>query len=208
VEDLDGLAAALGDDALGFALRSLVAAYRTRSLASEVEIAAGRVHSLVAAIKGFTYMDQSQVPKPVAIGKGLADTLAVHGAKARAKSVQVSLHVADGLPEVHGLGGELNQVWSNLIDNAIDAVPESGHVDVTAGTQPGWVVVTVSDDGPGIPAEIVGRIFDPFFTTKPQGAGTGLGLDIARRIVRQHEGELEVESRPGRTEFRVLLPRA
>jgi len=116
--------------------------------------------------------------------------------------------VADGLPEVHGLGGELNQVWSNLIDNAIDAVPESGHVDVTAGTQPGWVVVTVSDDGPGIPAEIVGRIFDPFFTTKPQGAGTGLGLDIARRIVRQHEGELEVESRPGRTEFRVLLPRA
>ena len=208
VEDLDGLAAALGDDALGFALRSLVAAYRTRSLASEVEIAAGRVHSLVAAIKGFTYMDQSQVPKPVAIGKGLADTLAVHGAKARAKSVQVSLHVADDLPLVDGLGGELNQVWSNLIDNAIDAVPESGHVDVRASVQPGWVVVAVTDDGPGIPAEIVERIFDPFFTTKPQGSGTGLGLDIARRIVRQHDGELEVESHPGRTQFRVLLPRA
>jgi signal transduction histidine kinase len=183
-----------------------VAGYRTRTLASEVESAAKRIHDLVAAIKGFTYMDQSRTPRPVEIGKGLADTMEVLGAKARGKSVEVSLHVADDLPTVEALGGELNQVWDNLISNAIDAVPESGHIEVTAVGQPKWVVVTVVDDGPGIPAGIMERIFDPFFTTKPMGSGTGLGLDMARRIVREHEGQLEVESRPGRTEFRVLLP--
>jgi signal transduction histidine kinase len=206
VEQLDGLAASLGDEALGFALRSLVAGFRTRTLCSEVESAAKRIHKLVAAIKGFSYMDQSRVPKPVDIGRGLTDTLAVLGAKARGKSVAVSLDVADDLPMVEGLGGELNQVWENLISNAIDAVPESGRIVVKAVGQPKAVVVSVVDDGPGIPAEILERIFEPFFTTKPMGSGTGLGLDIARRIVREHEGQLEVESRPGRTEFRVTLP--
>jgi signal transduction histidine kinase len=142
----------------------------------------------------------------VAIGKGLADTLTVLGAKARGKSVTVSLRVPDDLPNVEGLGGELNQVWQNLIANAIDAAPESGHIEVTAVRQPKWIVVRVVDDGPGIPAGIIERIFEPFFTTKPMGSGTGLGLDIARRIVREHEGQLEVESRPGHTEFRVMLP--
>ena len=208
VADLDRLASTLGDDALGFALRSLAAGQRTRALASEVEIAAGRIHSLVAAIKGFTYMDQSNVPKPVAIGQGLSDTMAVLGAKARGKSVTVTIDVARDLPPVDGLGGELNQVWANLIDNAIDAAPESGHVEVIAASEPNTVVVTVADDGPGITPELVERIFDPFFTTKPVGSGTGLGLDIARRIVRQHDGSIEVNSRPGRTEFRVILPRA
>ena len=206
VDQLEQLARTLGDEALGFALRSLVAGYRTRTLASEVESAAKRIHNLVAAIKGFTYMDQSRVPKPVKIGQGLSDTLTMLGAKARAKSVTVDLHVPADLPWVEGLGGELNEVWQNLISNAIDAVPESGHIEVTAVGQPRGVVVTVVDDGPGIPDTIMARIFDPFFTTKPMGSGTGLGLDIARRIVREHEGQLEVESRPGRTEFRVMLP--
>src|SRR6185369_8878049 len=149
VDDLDRLASTLGDDALGFAIRSLAAGQRTRALASEVEIAAGRIHSLVAAIKGFTYMDQSNVPKPVAIGQGLSDTMAVLGAKARGKSVTVTIDVPRDLPTVDGLGGELNQVWANLIDNAIDAAPESGHVEVIAASQPSAVVVTVADDGPG-----------------------------------------------------------
>ena len=208
VEELDLLARTLGDDALGFALRSLAAGQRTRSLASEVEIAARRIHELVAAIKGFTYMDQSNVPKPVAIGQGLKDTMMVLGAKARGKSVSVTLQVAADLPPVDGLGGELNQVWENLISNAIDAAPESGHVEVTAVARPDAVVVTFTDDGPGVPAELMEKIFEPFFTTKPQGSGTGLGLDIARRIVRQHDGQLELESKPGRTAFRVILPRS
>jgi len=203
---LDRLAAALGDDALEFALRSLGASHRTRVLSSEVEAAASRIHSLVAAIKGFTYMDQTNIPLPVSIGQGLADTMAVLAGKARAKSVTVSVRVPDDLPKVEGFGGELNQVWANLIDNAIDAAPPSGRVEVTATRRDGSVIVRVVDDGPGVPAEAMSRIFDPFFTTKPQGQGTGLGLDIARRLVRQHDGQIEVESRPGHTEFRVILP--
>jgi signal transduction histidine kinase len=110
------------------------------------------------------------------------------------------------LPAVEGFGGELNQVWSNLISNAIDAVPEGGSVEVTARREADSVVVRVVDDGPGIPAEVRERIFEPFFTTKPTGDGTGLGLAIARSLIGQHEGEIAVDSRPGRTEFRVTLP--
>jgi signal transduction histidine kinase len=100
----------------------------------------------------------------------------------------------------------LNQVWQNLIDNALDAVPESGHVTVTASRGDQSVIVQVVDDGPGIPPEVRDRIFDPFFTTKAIGEGTGLGLDIVQRLVRRHGGEIEVQSQPGRTEFRVTLP--
>jgi signal transduction histidine kinase len=151
-------------------------------------------------------MDQSSDPTPVHLGRGLADTIAVLGGKARRKSVTLSLHVEDELPQIEGFGGDLNQVWGNLIDNAIDAVPESGRVDVTASRRGDKVVVRVVDDGPGIAEEKVGRIFEPFFTTKPQGEGTGLGLDTARRLVLLHRGQIDVDSRPGRTEFRVILP--
>ena len=169
----------------------------TYQLASEIEAAASRIHNLVAAVKGFTYMDQATMPKPVDVGQGLADTLAVLNAKARGKSVGVSLDVEADLPRIPGFGGELNQVWANLVDNALDAA--KGRVAVAAGRQGHSVVVRVVDDGPGLPPEIRERIFDPFFTTKPVGQGTGLGLDIARRIVRRHHGEIEVDSRPGRT---------
>ena len=151
-------------------------------------------------------MDQANVSKPVAIGKGLADTMAVLGGKARAKSLTVTVRVPEDLPEVQGFGGDLNQVWANLIDNAIEAAPDSGRVDVSAAAHGNSIIVCVVDDGPGVPQELIERIFDPFFTTKPVGQGTGLGLDIARRLVRQHDGQVEVESRPGRTEFRVILP--
>jgi signal transduction histidine kinase len=208
VEHLDRLAGALDDDSLGFALRSIGASCRTRLLALEVEAAARRIHKLVAAIKGFTYMDQSTDPVPVTLGQGLSDTISVLGGKARRKSVTVTLQIPEDLPPVQGFGGDLNQVWMNLIDNAIDAVPESGRVEVSAACRDDSVVVRVVDDGPGIPEEQRERIFEPFFTTKPQGQGTGLGLDIARRLVEEHEGQIEVDSRPGRTEFRVILPRA
>ena len=113
-----------------------------------------------------------------------------------------------GLPRVRGFAGELNQIWANLIDNALDAVAESGRVEVMANREHQHVVVRVIDNGAGIPAQIRERIFDPFFTTKPMGQGTGLGLDIVRRLVRHNDGEISVESQPGRTEFRVALPLA
>jgi signal transduction histidine kinase len=125
--------------------------------------------------------------------------------KARASAVEVTVAVAPGLPTVEGYGGELNQVWANLLDNAIDAAPK-GHVRIEATAAEGKVCVRVIDDGAGIPQDILNRIFDPFFTTKDVGKGTGLGLDIARRIVRHHNGAIDVSTSPSGTEFRVTLP--
>jgi signal transduction histidine kinase len=206
LELLDELAAAVDGDQLRASLRWLAAGCTVRVLARDVERAASRVHELVSAVKGFTYMDRAPSPEPVDIGKGLTDTLAVLGAKARAKSASLTVDAPAGLPRVRGFGGELNQVWANLIDNALDAVGEGGRVMVTARAAGATVVVRVTDDGPGIPAEVKSRIFDPFFTTKPVGKGTGLGLDIVRRLVDRNGGAIEVDSEPGRTEFRVALP--
>ena len=204
LDALDQLAGALDREALRATLPWLMAGCATSRLVSEIEASASKIHNLVAAVKSFTYMDQATMPKPVDVGRGLADTLAVLNAKARGKSVSVSLDVEPDLPRVPGFGGELNQVWANLVDNDLDAA--AGHVKVAASRQGQSIAVRVVDDGPGLPAEIRERIFDPFFTTKPVGQGTGLGLDIARRIVRKHQGEIEVDSRPGHTEFRVTLP--
>ena len=203
---LDELAGMLHSEKLVAALRWVAAGCTLRGLARDIERAASRVHTLVSAVKGFTYMDHASVPEPVDVAKGLTDTLALLAAKARGKAASVMVEVPADLPRVRGFGGELNQVWANLIDNALDAVPDGGRVVVTARADGSRVVVRVTDDGPGIPAEVRSRIFDPFFTTKPVGKGTGLGLDIVRRLVDQNEGAIEVESVPGRTEFRVALP--
>jgi signal transduction histidine kinase len=132
--------------------------------------------------------------------------VAVLNAKAREKAAAVKLDLESRLPKVRGFAGELNQVWGNLIDNALDAIAHGGRVEVLAAREDHKVVVRILDDGPGIPDAIRQRIFDPFFTTKPQGMGTGLGLDIVRRLVNHNDGTIEFESRPGRTEFRVRLP--
>jgi signal transduction histidine kinase len=201
------LAAVLPRGLLGEALRSIAAWHAARALAADVRRAAARIDELVSAIKRFTWMDRPSVAEPSHLGQPLSDTVTVLGAKARDKSVDVALEVAPDLPLVAAYGAELSQVWANLLENALDAVHEGGRVVVTA--QPGQrdtVVVSVTDDGPGIPDDIKPRIFDPFFTTKPVGDGTGLGLDVARRIVRRHNGSIDVQSRPGHTEFRVILP--
>jgi len=208
MEGLENLAQTLDKTTLNAALRWIATGCSVRGLALEIERAAFRISELVTAVKGFTYMDQATVPQPVDVGEGLLNTLAVLKSKARAKSVSVSVNIAENLPKIDGFGGELNQVWVNLIDNAIDAVAESGHVEVSAMCEGQTVVVSVVDDGPGIPEEVRRRIFDPFFTTKPVGQGTGLGLDITRRLVRRHNGDIELETKPGRTEFRVSLPLA
>src|SRR5262249_4295352 len=177
-----------------------------RTLASEIQDAATRVSGLVTAIKGFTHMDQASVAEPVDLLQGLTNTIVVLRSKARAKSATVVIDAEPGLPNVRGFAGELNQIFANLIDNALDAIPESGRVEVRANREREQVVVRVVDNGSGIPDEIRERIFDPFFTTKPVGQGTGLGLDIVSRLVLRHRGEIEVDCRPGRTQFSVTLP--
>jgi signal transduction histidine kinase len=205
-EMLDRVASSVPGPAFNAALRWLAAGCAAGRLTAEIQEASSRIYGLVGAIKGFTEMDRESVPEPVELGRGLADTLVVLRAKAKGKLVGLSLNVEEGLPCVNGFGGELNQVWANLIDNALDAVSEGGRVEVSAARQGDTVVVRVVDDGGGVPPEVRDRIFDPFFSTKPPGKGTGLGLDIVRRLVQRHSGEIELDSGPGRTEFRVKLP--
>jgi signal transduction histidine kinase len=205
-EALDQLAQVVNGDVLDAVLRWSAATCSIRKLAEEIQDAATSISGLVSAIKGFTHMDQAKVPAPVDLIEGVSNTVAVLKSTARAKSAAVVIDMEAGLPRVRGFAGELNQIWANLIDNALDAVSGSGRVELLANREQQRVVVRVIDNGSGIPPEIRDRIFDPFFTTKPMGQGTGLGLDIVRRLVRHNDGEIAVESRPGRTEFRVVLP--
>ena len=206
VEALNELAGHLEGDALDAALDWVAAGCAVRSLAEVSVQAAKRISELVASMKRLTYMDQAPVPAPLDLELGIQDTLKVLGNKARAKAVSVQVQIEPELPTVTAMGGELNQVWMILIDNALDAVEEGGKIVVTAQPEGIWMVVRVIDDGPGIGPEIQHRIFDPFFTTKGPGDGTGLGLEVARTRVRGHGGDIEFDSRPGRTEFRVALP--
>jgi signal transduction histidine kinase len=208
LESLDALANAVEGPELNAVLQWVAAGCSARGLAAEIQEAAMRISGLVMAIKGFTHMDQARIAEPVDLTLSLDNTVAVLRAKARAKSVAVEIHVEPGLPRARGFAGELNQIWANLIDNALDAVADSGNVKILANREHQRVVVRVVDNGTGIPEQIRASIFDPFFTTKPMGQGTGLGLDIVRRLVRHNDGEISVESQPGRTEFRVALPLA
>ena len=206
IEAIDTLAATVDPAVLNAAIKWMAAGCNVRTLASDIEAAATRIHDLVASVKGFTYMDHAPTPEPVDIRQGIADTLIMLGAKTREKSVRIELQLPDDLPRANAVGAELNQVWMNLIDNALDAVAVKGCVTVTAARELNRVVVRIIDNGPGIPPEIASRMFEPFFTTKGVGKGTGLGLDIARRILTKQEGEIAVESAPGRTVFEVRLP--
>ena len=203
---LDTISRSIDGQGLNTALHWIAAECTARRLTFEIQQASSRICELVNAVKGFTQMDRATVPEPVDIGRGLKNTLAVLGSKAKAKSVAISVSLEEDLPAVHGFGGELNQVWSNLIDNALDAVDKGGKIEVAARSERNHVAISIMDNGPGIPKELRDRIFDPFFTTKPVGKGTGLGLDIVRRLIQRHNGQIELESTPGRTEFRVTLP--
>jgi len=205
---LDRLAAAVSGPPLGAALRWAAAECSVRVIASEIQESATRISGLVVAVRGFTHMDQATVAEPVDLKTSLGNTVAVLKAKARSKSVAVTVEVEPDLPRVRGFVGELNQIWANLIDNALDAVPDSGRVEVTANRERQRVVVRVVDNGAGIPPEVRAHLFEPFFTTKPVGKGTGLGLDIVKRLVTHNDAEIEVETAPGRTEFRVSIPLA
>jgi signal transduction histidine kinase len=206
LENLDLLERSLPPGTLDVGLRWIATGCAVRALARDIEKSTKRIHELVSSVKRFSYMDRSLAMGPVDLAQGLADTLAVLRSKAREKSLNVELDVQADLPSLTANGGELNQVWLNLIDNALAASPEGGTVQIQARGEPDWIVVRIVDQGAGVPQSIKDRIFDPFFTTKPPGQGTGQGLDIARRLVRQHGGEIEVRSEPGRTEFSVRLP--
>ena len=164
--------------------------------------------SLVGAVKSYAYMDRGDVVE-VDLHEGLETTLIVLGHRLKHTAIEVVRDYDRSLPKLTVRGSELNQVWTNLLENAIDALGESGTITITTRLDGDCATVDVADDGPGIPAEIRERVFDSFFTTKEIGSGTGLGLATAYRIVvDRHDGALTVESAPGRTVFHVRLPLA
>jgi signal transduction histidine kinase len=174
-------------------------------MTAEIHSAAGRISEIVKALKSYSYLDQAPM-QMVDLHRGIDDTLLILRSKLR-EDIHIVRQYAKDLPQIFAHGSELNQVWTNLVDNAIDALPEGGQITIRTLWNQDWVVVEIEDSGTGIPVEIQDRIFDPFFTTKPVGKGTGLGLDIAYNIVvHKHHGDLKVTSVPGKTCFEVWLP--
>lgn len=175
-----------------------------RSLLREVEESTGRIGDLVKSMKSYTYMDRGPLQE-VDIHDGINSTLTI--LKHKMKNAKLETRFAPNLPLIQARGSELNQVWTNLIDNAIHATKGAGRITITTRSENSHIVVEITDDGTGIPKEIQNRIFEPFFTTKGVGSGTGLGLVISHRIVADgHGGEIEFESQPGNTIFKVRLP--
>ena len=188
------------------ALVRIAASLEIASLLQEIESSTSRISDLVGAIKEYTFMDQSPVQN-VDIVKSLETTLTIMNHKLK-RGVTVQRDYQPVPLLVNSFGSELNQVWTNLIDNAIDAMNGKGELRVRTYRDDGCVVVEIADNGPGISAEIKSHIFEPFFTTKGVGEGTGLGLDTVQRIVKKHKGNIQVTSKPGDTRFQVFLPLA
>ena len=207
-EDLDRIAEAVPEEAVPAVLAWVEGSLAGHAMLGEIAAASGRISELVQSVKSYSHMDQGTARQPTDVREGLDSTLTMLGYKFKRKSIDLAKDYPDDLPTIEAFGGELNQVWTNLIVNAIDAVGEGGEIRIAAREEPEMetVAVTITDDGPGVPEEIQARIFEPFFTTKDVGEGTGLGLDIAGRIVRQHGGEITLKSEPGQTSFTVRLP--
>jgi signal transduction histidine kinase len=177
----------------------------TLGLLSEVQQATGRISQIVQAMKSYTYLDQAPLLE-VDVHEGLENTLVIMQHKLK-KGVTVKREYSPDLPRIEAYASELNQVWTNIIDNAVDAMDGRGEIILRTYNKDNDVVVEIIDNGPGIPPEIQSRIYDPFFTTKPPGKGTGLGLHISHDIIaNRHRGLLLVESKPGETKFKIVLP--
>lgn len=205
-DDVDAVFSTFGPGRAKDILELVASSHALAAGLHEVEESASRMSAIVSALKSYSYLDRG-ARQTVDVRRGIEDTLLI--LRPKLAGVTVRRELPADLPSVEGHGGELNQVWTNLIDNAADAV--AGRPDPTivvrASAVDGSLVVEVADNGGGIPAGVIERIFDPFFTTKPPGQGTGLGLDISRSIiVNGHGGDMTVESEPGRTVFRVTLP--
>jgi len=203
-QELMVLAAKLPDEALRFAFGWLEARLSLNSLLNEVDGSTTRIAELVKAVKSYSHMDKSPMQE-VDVHEGIESTLTMLGHKL--KNVSVTRKFDRAVPRIMAYGGELNQVWTNLIDNAIDAVKGTGNICIATFLDDDQVMVEIADNGSGIPPEVQAHIFEPFYTTKAVGSGTGLGLVISNRIVAdRHGGEIEFESHPGETRFKVRLP--
>jgi len=203
---LDRIAEEVGAEALHDVLLRINYSLVAARMVEEIGQGATRISDLVGAVKQYTYMDQG-AEQEIDIHTGIESTLTILAYKLRGKSIEVDREFDRSLPRICAFGAELNQVWTNLIANAIDAMPEGGRLRIRTSQDLHDVIVEIEDNGSGIPADVLPHIFEPFFTTKGVGEGTGLGLDTALRVVKKHRGEIRVESKPGSTKFRVGIPK-
>lgn len=182
--------------------------FTTERLVGEIEEASKRINDLVTSIKSYTHMDQAPEKQRADIRVGIRNTLTMLNHKIKKGKVKLVETFQSDLPQPKVFVSELNQVWTNLIDNALDALEgqEDAQIEIRTRKEGQFVKIDLVDNGPGIPEDLQGKIFDPFFTTKPVGKGTGLGLDVVRQIIAQHNGSIDVDSVPGRTAFSVCLP--
>jgi signal transduction histidine kinase len=201
---MEALRATIGENVIGDALQRVSSLITLFGLIHEIDNSTKRIADLVGAIKRYSYMDQAAMQE-VDLREDLENTLKIFGHWLK-KGITVKREFANDVPRVCAYGSELNQVWTNLIDNAIDAMNGNGELLVRTCRELDSVVVDIGDNGPGVPANIQSRIFEPFFTTKTVGEGTGLGLDTAVRIVHKHHGRIDLKSQPGNTRFTVRLP--
>jgi len=201
---LEKLGARFRDEVLCHILSRVVASVGAERLTREVEVSTGRISELVRAIKEYTYMDQAP-EQLVDVHRGIENTLTMLKFRLK-RGVEVKREFAPDLPRIFARGSELNQVWTNLIDNAVDAMGGKGELIIRTSREFDFLLVEIIDSGSGIPDSVKPHLFEPFFTTKGVGEGTGMGLDAVYRIVRSHRGEVTFESRPGRTNFQVRLP--
>jgi signal transduction histidine kinase len=201
---LESLAAHVGDVVLSDALIRIASILTISRLIREIEVSSKRISELVRAIKEYSYMDQPAMQE-IDLHQGLENTLTILHHRLKG-GINVLREYAEGLPRICAFGGELNQIWTNLISNAIEAMQGKGELRVRTTRDLDRVLVEIGDNGPGISPEVLPHIFDPFFTTKGVGEGTGLGLDTVCRIIRNHHGEIRVSSHPGDTRFQVYLP--
>ena len=200
---LDEFAKRCPDEVLAPALATFATGLRVERMAETIVSSTVRIFDLISAIKDYSYMDQAPI-QDVNLPQSLENTLSMLGS--RLTGIHVEMDFDPELPSIHAYGGELNQVWTALIENAIDAMPAGGSLTLKTKLQGQMAMVEVWDSGPGIAPELQTRIFEPFFTTKAPGSGLGLGLDTAQRIVSKHSGFLRVESKAGATCFQVRLP--
>ncbi|MDP4220632.1 MAG: ATP-binding protein [Bacteroidota bacterium] len=204
--DLENLRAELNKDAFFDLLRWLENILISGRLLKDLADASGRISRLVGAIKSHVHMDRTNDVQRTSLQTDIENTLSLMGYKLRDKNIVVKKNYCQDMPMVEAFVGELNQVWTNLIDNAIDALEKNGELTIETSFDKKNATVRIIDNGAGIPKDIQSRIFDPFFTTKKVGQGTGIGLDIVKRIVNKHHGEIKVHSVPGKTEFVTCIP--
>jgi len=179
----------------------------TERMVTEIQDASSRISGLIGSIKSYTHMDKTTDRQPVNIHEGIKNTIVMLKHKIKKNQIKIVKDINPDLPKVSAFPGELNQVWTNIIDNAIDAMEEGGGTLTIRTDMDGHCVkVQIEDSGKGIPEEIKSKIFDPFFTTKSLGEGTGLGLDVVQKIIMHHQADIKVESQPGRTVFTLLFP--